>query len=521
MRRLTGILLAALLLAVPAAFAQDQNRGGTFSLPINDDPPIWPLVGGLFNILVNKVVYSTLVRYDLETLEPIGDLAESYTVSDDGLLYTFHLRDDVLWHDGTPFTAADVEFTIGLWIDPEVPYYLTSNFRLIESVVATGEHTVELHLSAPQASLPSLLAYNASILPKHLLEDLSPQQLTSPADFIRNPVGTGPFRFAEYQPGSFVRVVRNDDYFDGAPYLDAMVFRIVPDANAQLALLQAGELDLVVIEPFQLDAVSNNPNVWLQNVPVVRTEFISVNTGIPGLDDPVVRHALALALDRQQILDAVFGGLGQLAIGPVVPTVSWAYADYLEPLPYDPEAAAALLDEAGWVVGPDGIRARDGVRLSFTQLYDPPSPTRTRIALIAQQQWAQIGVETDFDTTEYGVILSRIRASPPDYDLNPNYLITPPDPDGVANYYVTGSLANMAAYSNPEVDALFDQGAAAVDLEERGVAYRRIQEILYEEAPLIYLVYPDEIQALSAATEAFPEAGYRDALAWAHLISKH
>lgn len=521
MRKLfIGLLAALTLLAPTAVLAQSEPSGGTFTLPINDDPQMWPLVGGLYNILVNKALYSTLLRYDLETLEPVGDLAESFDVSDDGLTYTFHLRDDVTWHDGEPFTADDVVFTMGLWTNPEVPFYLSNNFRLVEDVTAADDHTVVVRLSQPQASFPSLLGYLANILPEHLLSDLSPEELANPATFLQNPIGTGPFKFEEYQPGSFVRLVRNEGYFAGTPNLDALVYRVVPDANSQLALLQSGELDLVVIEPFQLQAIENNPNIQIQSVPIVRHEYIGLNNGVAALSDPSVRKALTLALDREQLLETVFQGRGQVATGPFPPSLGWAYNEEIEPLPYDPEQAKALLDEAGWTVGADGVRQKDGERLSFTILYDPSNPTRARTALIAQQLWNEIGVETDFETSEYRAIVSRIRETPPNYEVNPNYLITPPDPDGVANYYLSDSLANSWQYQNPEVDALFNQGATATDRQERAEAYARIQEIIHEDQVNVFTVYPEEIQALSSAVESFPQAGYRDALAWAHLISK-
>lgn len=520
MRKRFMTFVALIALAVGGLSAAQQTTGGTFSLPINDDPQIWPMVGGLYNILVNKAVYSTLVRYDLETLEPVGDLAESWEISEDGTVYTFSLRQNVTWHDGEPFDAEDVVFTLNLWTNPDVPYYLAGNFRSINDVQALDSHTVQVTLAESQAAFPTLLGYNASILPEHLLRDYTPQELANPTEFLRNPVGTGPFKFDSYEPGSYVRLVRNDGYFDGQPYLDALVFRIAPDANSQLALLQAGELDLVVIEPFQLASVERNPNIQIQSVPIVRHEFIAFNNGVPGLDDPVVRRALTMALDREQLLATVFQGRGQVASGPFPPSMGWAFNPDIEPLPFDPEQATALLDDAGWVVGNDGVRTKDGERLSYTILYDPANPTRARTALIAQQQWAEIGVETDFDTTEYGTIINRIRAEPPNYDINPNYLITPPDPDGVANYYMSGSLANSWVYNNPEVDELLAQGAAVTDTEERIAIYHRIQEIIHEDQPIVYTVYPEEIQALSTSVERFPEAGYRDALAWAHLISK-
>lgn len=513
-------LLVALIFAGSVTAQQAQTTGGTFTLPINDDPQMWPLVGGLFNILVNKALYSTLVRYDLETLEPVGDLAESFSVSDDGTVYTFNLRQNVTWHDGEPFTAADVLFTMGLWRNPDVPFFLRSNFRLIEDVTALDDYTVVVTLSEPQAAFLTLLGYLANILPKHLLSDLSPEQLANPTSFLRNPIGTGPFKFDRYIPGSFVRLVRNDNYFAGAPYLDALVYRVVPDANSQLALLQSGELDLVVIEPFQLGAVINNPNIRIQSVPIVRHEFIAYNNSVAPLDDVLVRRALTLGLDRERLLETVFQGRGQLATGPIPPSMGWAYNNTLDPLPFDPDQANALLDDAGWIVGPDGIRTKDGERLTITVLYDPGNPTRARTALVAQQQWREIGVEVNFETAEYGAIVSRIRANPPNYQANPNYLITPPDPDGVANFYLSESAANSWRYKNPEVDELFRRAATLMNQEERAALYWRIQELIHEDQPNTFTVYPDEIQALSTAVEFFPSVGYRDALAWAHLISK-
>ena len=515
-----ALLAACALLAAPSVALGQASSGGTFSLPITDDPPIWPLTGGLFNILVNKALYSTLFRYDLETLEPVGDLVDTHTVSEDGLTYTLNLRQNVSWHDGEPFTSRDVEFTLGLWRNPDVPFFLRNNFRLIDTVTAIDDYTVVITMSQPQASFPSLLAYLANILPEHLLADLTPQELANPTQFLRNPIGTGPFKFAQYQPGAFVRLERFDDYFAGTPHLDALVYRIAPDANSQLALLQSGELDLVVLEAFQLEAVENNPNVQIQSVPIVRHEFVGINGSVSGLDDPAVRRALTLALDREQLLQSVFRGRGQVATGPFPPSMGWAFNDAIEPLPFDPEEAARVLDEAGWALGADGVRAKDGERLSFTLLYDPGNPTRARTALIAQQYWAEIGVETSTETSDYGPIVSRIRSDPPNYELNPNYLITPPDPDGVANFYLSDSAVNSWVFRNAEVDELFSVGATATEGDARQAAYHRIQEIMHEEQPNVFTVYPDEIQALSQSVAFFPQAGFRDALAWAHLIEK-
>lgn len=520
MRSLLAAFAVMAMLSPGAATAQTRPAGATFSLPINDDPQMWPLAGGLYNILVNKALYSSLVRYDLKTLEPVGDLAESWTVSEDGRTYTFALRKNVKWHDGESFDANDVVFTLKLWTNKAVPFYLANNFRLIETVTAPDSSTVVVKLSKPQAAFPVLLGYNANILPEHLLKDLSPEQLANPTEFLKKPIGTGPFKFDQYQPGSFARMVRNDDYFDGKPKLDAMVFRIVPDANSQLALLRAGEVDLVVVEPFQLASVANNPGIKIQSVPIVRNEYIALNNSYGVLADKKVRTALTYGLDRELLMKTVFQGRGTIATGPFTPSIAWAYNADIKPLPFDPKKAQALLDEAGWKAGPDGVRTKDGQPLAFTVLYDSSNPTRARTALIAQQQWNAIGVRTTFETSEYRAIVERMRQKPPAYQINPNYLVTPPDPDGVANYYLSNSLANSWQYKNPDVDTLLDQGATAQSRNERAKAYKRVQEIIHQDQPIIYTVNPDEIQALSAKVETFPQAGYRDALAWSHLIVK-
>ncbi len=521
--RILATTFAALTLLVTSMLpVEAQNKGGTFSLPINDDPQIWPVVGGLYNILVNKALYSSLVRYDLETLDPVGDLAESWEISDDGRTYTFALRKNAYWHDGEQFTADDVVYTLkSIWTNPEVPFYLARNFRLIEDVRKVDDFTVEVVLEKPQAAFPVLLGYNAVILPEHLLSGLSPKEMVNPSDFLRNPIGTGPFKFDEYQPGAFVRLVRNDKYHSGTPLLDAMVYRIAPDANAQLALLQAGEIDFVVFEPFQLASIEKDPNIAIQSVSITRHEYVAINNGKKVLDDVRVRRALTLALDREQILKTIFAGRGKIATGPFTPSVKWAFDSSIKPLPFDPEAAKKLLEEAGWMVGGDGVRVKDGNRLHFSMLYDPSNPTRARTALVAQQQWAEIGVSVEFETSEYRAIVARVRSNPPNYELNPNYLITPPDPDGIANYYFADSLANTMDYANPEVDKLFAMGSTASDQASRGAIYKKIQAIIHQEQPNVFTVYPEELQALGSSVEFFPKVGYRNALAWAHLISKH
>ncbi|HHV94129.1 MAG TPA: hypothetical protein GXX47_06310, partial [Firmicutes bacterium] len=208
---LTGLLLVvvgvSLVLVSSLAGATEPKYGGVFTMPISDDPPLWPIQGGIYNLLPNKLLYDTLVKYDPVDLSMVPGLAESWEVSDDGLTWTFHLRDGVKWHDGYPFTAEDVAFTVGIWLNRKIPYYLSGNVQGITGVEVVDPLTVKIYAEQPIASFPALLAYNMHMLPKHLLEDYTPEELVSPTEFLRHPIGTGAFKFDRKQPGSFVRLV--------------------------------------------------------------------------------------------------------------------------------------------------------------------------------------------------------------------------------------------------------------------------------------------------------------------------
>jgi peptide/nickel transport system substrate-binding protein len=511
------LALAMVLGFAPATLAAEEPvSGGTFSLPITDTPPIYPVKGGLFNILVNKVVYDTLIKYGLKDLELVGGLAESWGVSRDGLAYTFNLRKGVKWHDGAPFSAEDVKFTFDVWMNREVPFYLSANVRNIEKVEVVNAHQARVTMRQPTASFPVLLGYNMGILPKHKLQNLSAKELANPNEFMKNPIGTGPFKFAEKVAGSHVKVVANREYWGGRPHLDAMVFKIVPDIDTQVAQVQAGDMDFAVIEPYQIDAVKSTRGLVISEVEQVNHLYIDFNHLNPIFADKRVRQALTSALNRQAIIEKLMLGKAKLAGGPIAPVLKWAYNPKVKQYPYDTDVANRLLDEAGWIKGADGIRQKGGKRLAFTIEVDP-HPIRQGIAVAAQSDWKAVGVETKIDLYEYNVILQHSRNKPPTHDSNPNWLVTPPDPD-VSTYYMTGAGGNTSAYSNPKVDALLEKGRSTVSQAERAKAYHELQEIIAEDAPIVYLYYPSEIRLMNSRVKGFPSIGYRDAFAWAHTF---
>ena len=239
---------------MPLAQAETPKRGGTLTIPLNANPKLWPLVGGLPNILVNKVLYNSLLKYDAETLAPRWDLATAWAVSADGLVWTFFLQQNVRWHDGHPFTARDVKFSFESRLDPDLPFYLRGNLAGLRRVDIVDEYTVNMVFDEPKASLPVILGYLMDILPEHLLKGYAPKDLVNPAEFLQRPIGTGPFKFEEFIPNSHVTLVANEAYFEGRPRLDTIVFKVIADLDVQVAQLQTGALDFVPIEPHQLSA---------------------------------------------------------------------------------------------------------------------------------------------------------------------------------------------------------------------------------------------------------------------------
>jgi peptide/nickel transport system substrate-binding protein len=506
------IVLLAGLLAPPAS----AQAPGTFSLPLIDNARMWPIVGGLPNILVNKVLYSTLVKYDAKDWTPVGDLAERWTVGEDRLTWTFHLRRNVTWHDGKPFTARDVKFTIEkLWLNPQVPFFQRANIKDIARVDLVDDHTVRIVTRVPFATLPVMLGYLANILPEHVLGSYTGDQLKNPVDFLRNPIGTGPFRFGEAVLGSHVRLVAYDRYFLGRPKLDAVVFRVVADIEQQLAQLQTGQLDLMIIEPHQVPAVQRLPAVQIVDAPQVNYTFIGFNNKLDPFTDRRVRQALTYAIDRKTVLDKIYVGKGRLATGPINPLVSWAYTDAVEPYRYDPALAQRLLDEAGWTKGPDGIRRKAGQPLRFTLDYDRGNPVREQTVVVARQYWKDVGADVELRVSEFNAFLSRLRSRPNPMQAWGLWYITPPEADLLAYYHSQGTL-NEFGYASPELDQLLEKGRATFDQKERARIYQQAQKVIAADAPAIYFVYPHEIQALSRRIQGWVPMGYRDALT--HMV---
>ncbi|GAB6876215.1 peptide-binding protein [Thermaerobacter litoralis] len=482
------------------------NPNATVTLVTPADPTFNPWHPNAYaeSNVINEMIFPGLTRWD-EHMKPVPHLATEWSVSDDGLVWTFKLREGVKWSDGQPFTADDVAFTFNeIALNPDLGANHSSEYKAVEKVVAVDPHTVEFHLKEPFASLPSYLTYYSGILPKHVFEGVKdPWSLN---DFNKkNPIGTGPFMVAEYVSGSHVRLVPNPNYWGEKPKVKDVVIRIVPDVNAQIAQLLAGEVDMLSIDdPTLLDKLQNNPNLELERVLTNVYYFVALNQDDPRFQDKRVRQALSYAIDKEAMIQNLLKGYGQVATGPIPPLQAEYYNGDVARYPYDPEKAKALLAEAGWTPGPDGILQKDGkpfhITMTAAQMRQLVPAT-----LLVQQWWKDLGIQVDVDVLDWNSYIEKAIVNR-DYEATLAWWSTPADPD-VYPYYASeaaGRGNNIPNYRNPALDDLLRRGRAATSEEERKAIYAEAQALMAEELPYLYLWWPESIVVYNKALHVPP-----------------
>jgi len=294
---------------------------------------------------INGLIYNGLVRYD-KNLQIEGELAESWEISEDNLTITFHLRKGVTWHDGAPFTSADVKFNYQLYIDPKTPTAYAESFKQVTGIETPDPYTFIVHYDKPYA--PALMSWAMSIHPRHLLEG---KEITK-SPLARQPIGTGPYRFSEWVGGEKIVLESNPDYFEGQPYLKRVVYRIIPDISTQFLELQTGSLDYMGLSPLQFDRQTDTPAFRRLYNKYRYLNFgytyLGYNLRHPIFQDKRVRQALSYAINKQELIDGVLLGYGKVATGPYKPD-TWVYNNDVPKYKYNPEKARQLLAEAGWL----------------------------------------------------------------------------------------------------------------------------------------------------------------------------
>ncbi|MGD2206839.1 MAG: ABC transporter substrate-binding protein [Anaerolineae bacterium] len=439
---------------------------------------------------------SALVFDGLTTLDAAGQvtpsLAIDWEVSEDGTVYEFHLRQDVDWHDGAPFTSADVAFTVQAMQDSN--YQGATALRELwrnVTVEKSDEYTVRFILEEP---FPSFLYYTTiGILPAHLLGNVPAADLPTHDFTTKHPVGTGMFMVERVSPNRVV-LVANPDYWGPKPYLEQLEFWFFADWDGLLADYEQGAIHGFHPQgPEHLANLTQLSNLQLYSAPSAGYGIIYLNLQretLPFLQEKDVRQALLYALDRQALIDEVLGGQGLVADSPMLP-VSWAYDPSVPRYRHDPERAIGLLDASAWVDSDaDRIRDKEDVPLAFNLLVSD-DPTMTQMAERLAEQWRAVGIDVAVRPTNADFIPTFVRDRTFDAALIEVGLTADPDPYPLWHSTQAGeSGQNFSGFANEEADLVMEEGRTTTDLARRAELYRTFQQIFAEEVPSILIYYP-------------------------------
>jgi peptide/nickel transport system substrate-binding protein len=510
MKRLYAIILPLVFLFISCS-ASDNTSSPTSrgpGIPAYGDSLVEGSIGEPSTLLpilasdsashsVAGLIYNGLVKYD-KNLSLTGDLAEKWDISPDGLTITFHLRRGVKWHDNKEFTSRDVLYTYRTIIDPKTPTAYAEDFLQVKKAEATGPYTVKVEYAKPFA--PALASWGMSILPAHLLDG---KDITK-SDLARKPVGTGPYRFTEWTPGQRLVLDSNHEYFEGRPYIDRRIFRIIPDTSTMYMELKAGGLDMMSLTPVQYEKQTNTAEFLKRfnkfSYPVPSYTYLGYNLKNPLFVDKRVRQAITCALNKDELVHGVLFGLGQTAHGPFQPG-TWANNPALKPFPYDPVRAEKLLAEAGWRrSGTEGFLMKDGKPFRFTILTNQGNEQRIKSAQIIQYRLKKVGIDVKIRVLEWASLLTNyIDTRNFDVILMGWNISQDPDQYDIWHSSKTGPKElNFISYKNSEVDRLLEEGRGTFDQKKRRECYYRLQEILAEDQPYTFLYVPSALPVVNA-----------------------
>ena len=416
----------------------------------------------------------------IEPVQGPGFLAEPVVV--------FLLHDDVRWHDGAPFTSRDVKFTYEAIMDDRVASPRKPDYELVLSVETPDARRVRVVYRRPFS--PALESWMMSVLPAHLLAGVPPDQW--PLTFNRKPVGTGPFKFAEWKTNQFVRVARNEDYFKGLPHLDGIVFRTLPDPLTLRLAFETRQVDFWSADPWAVGSFRADERFTLFTSPSNSYNYVGWNLRRPMFQDLRVRRALAHAVNIDQMIRYILYGYGTQSTGIFTPEM-WFFNPRVRPLAYDPESARQLLDEAGWVPGEDGIRVKDGQRFAFTLITNNGNVIRSDIATLVQENLRAVGIEVTVEMYEWAVFLKRF-VNQGEFDA---VVLGWALGQGFDQFQIWHSSQaeperlNMVGYQSKEADRLLESVREEFDRNEIIRQCGELQQLIYDDQPYLFLFVPE------------------------------
>jgi peptide/nickel transport system substrate-binding protein len=468
------------------------------------------------NILASRFYEGLLVTDGAGNLTP-AVATEVPKVESDQLTYRFNLRRDVKWSDGRPLTADDVVFTWQLLYDPKYKA-VTSRFRAqaeqyMASVTAVDQYTVVFKTVTPWAAFLYAWANSPFILPKHVWEGLQPAEINSTTMNQVPTVVSGVMAPVKWDKGAQYQLKRNDTYYRGRSNLDAFVYRVIPDAVQAANLLKTSEIDVAMVDPSAWDSLATAQNV--QRVPFIRPSFDYYSHNLDPaktpkaaiFGEPQVRKALYMALDRKKIASKIYFNLAAPA-DSVYSNAQWVHVAPKTQYPFDPKKAAQMLDDAGWRKGADGVRAKNGVRMEWELLTNAGNVARQTLVSYMADQWKSLGIEVTTRLLPLPQLVTTLNTTR-QFDMGLIGISESLDPDTTQIYSsksIGNGALNSAAYRNPKIDDLLDQGVRVVDREKRRQIYQQIQDILAEDLAFSPIVYSKAAWGISKRVKNFNTA---------------
>lgn len=464
-----------------------------------DDGIHWAVFDPLFVVEPDGTLAPRLVT-EVPTVENGG-------LSTDGTEWKITLKEGVTWHDGTPFTAEDVKFTIELQQDPNFRAARRDGHELVEEITVISDTELSWKMSSAFAPYMAILA-STFIVPKHAFEGVDPNE----APFNQAPIGTGPYTWDSRTPGDNIQLVAYPGYHGSRASIERVVIKYVPDLTMLYTQFKTGDIDVIALQGISADhyaEASALPGKTVLAVPAGSVETLAINTGNPVLSDKAVRQALYLGVDKDTIIEALYYGL-PTATESYMPQQSYYYNPDLPKHVCDPEAGKKILDEAGWVPGDDGIRVKDGKRLSFICSTTSGNHVREQMQQFLQQGWKDMGIEMEISNLPPAVMWGdHWMQSQYDMAVVGIIFLTGPDPDTLTFMHSQainaqgGEGQNTFQIAVPELDALLEKGATTVSPEARKPIYAEVQSIIRDELPFLPLFQRNEVRGHKSNLSGF------------------
>ncbi|MFP4108535.1 MAG: peptide-binding protein [Desulfonatronovibrio sp.] len=477
---------------------QTPDAGGRIIIGSTGEPSnlIPPLATDSASGDINNHLYVAPLRYN-KNIELEKWAAEELEIRENGTRIYIRLKPGIKWTDGRELTADDVLFTYELMIDPKTPTAYAQDFLAVKDFKVLDRYSFEVVYDQPFAR--SLVTWALPILPRHVLE--GEDLLTT--EYSRDPVGAGAYRLHRWDAGHQVILRANEDYFEGRPNIDEIVYKVVPDLATMFLELKSGNLDMMSLTP-QQHLFQTTDEYWQDNFQKFSYlssgyTYLGYNLEHPFFSHIKVRQALAYAVDKEELVQGVLLGEGVPTIGPYVPD-TWVYNDDIQDYGYDPELALDILEEQGWRMNQSGVLEKDGVPFEFTILTNQGNDLRIRAATILQYRLAQIGIKVKIRTVEWATFIKEF-VNKGRFDAVLLAWNTPQDPDMYNVWHSSQTRENglnFVQYKNRRVDELLEKGRRSFDREVRRKAYHEIQEILHYEQPYMFLFTPNSLPVVQA-----------------------